>query len=757
MAKASPSFSNFTAGELSPRLDGRTDIQKYFNGCKTLENFVVHPHGGASRRPGTIFVREVKNSAHNVRLIPFEFNVEQAYILEFGDQYFRIHKDGGTVVSSGSPVEVTTPYLHTELADIKFTQSADVMYIVHPNHAPRKITRTSHTAWTITAVDFQRGPFQDANLTSTTLTANGRTGTVTITASASTFASTDVGRLVKLHHGFAKVASFSSATSVTAAVQETADGRAELAPSYTATTLSFHEGDPSATGLEHNDRIQDSAGNFLTQGFAVGMKISVSGAGTSNNNESGAIIVQITQDTMLLSPSADLTDEAAGSSVTISGDLVADSSFALGAFSATTGYPAAVTFYEQRLVFASTTEQPQTIFFSVGGSFEDFTDGVGPADALTYTLGSNQVNVIRYLQAGRVLLVGTSGGEFVVTSSEDAPLSPTNAVVKRQATYGSANIQPVQVANVTLFVQRARRKLRELVFDLNTDSYQAPDMTLLAEHITTSGIKAMALQQEPDNVVWCVLENGKFVGMTYRREENVIAWHEHLIGGSFGSDSFAHVESVATIPGALDEDQTYLIVKRTIGGATKRYIEYFNFFDFGDNILDAYFVDSGLTYSGSAATTISGLDHLEGQTVRIVANGATNPDKVVSSGSITLDFSATNVHIGLGYTSTLQTMRIDAGGTEGTSQAKTKRIHEVTLRLFRTVGVEVGSSTSELDRIPFRSSADAMDSALALFTGDKEVEFRGGFDTDGFIVVRQSQAMPMTILSIMPRLITFDQ
>jgi hypothetical protein len=757
MAKASPSFSNFTAGELSPRLDGRTDIQKYFNGCKTLENFVVHPHGGASRRPGTIFVREVKNSAHNVRLIPFEFNVEQAYILEFGDQYFRIHKDGGTVVSSGSPVEVTTPYLHTELADIKFTQSADVMYIVHPNHAPRKITRTSHTAWTITAVDFQRGPFQDANLTSTTLTANGRTGTVTITASASTFASTDVGRLVKLHHGFAKVASFSSATSVTAAVQETADGRAELAPSYTATTLSFHEGDPSATGLEHNDRIQDSAGNFLTQGFAVGMKISVSGAGTSNNNESGAIIVQITQDTMLLSPSADLTDEAAGSSVTISGDLVADSSFALGAFSATTGYPAAVTFYEQRLVFASTTEQPQTIFFSVGGSFEDFTDGVGAADALTYTLGSNQVNVIRYLQAGRVLLVGTSGGEFVVTSSEDAPLSPTNAVVKRQATYGSANIQPVQVANVTLFVQRARRKLRELVFDLNTDSYQAPDMTLLAEHITTSGIKAMALQQEPDNVVWCVLENGKFVGMTYRREENVIAWHEHLIGGSFGSDSFAHVESVATIPGALDEDQTYLIVKRTIGGATKRYIEYFNFFDFGDNILDAYFVDSGLTYSGSAATTISGLDHLEGQTVRIVANGATHPDKVVSSGAITLDFSATNVHIGLGYTSTLQTMRIDAGGTEGTSQAKTKRIHEVTLRLFRTVGVEVGSSTSELDRIPFRSSADAMDSALALFTGDKEVEFRGGFDTDGFIVVRQSQAMPMTILSIMPRLITFDQ
>ena len=459
----------------------------------------------------------------------------------------------------------------------------------------------------------------------------------------------------------------------------------------------------------------------------------------------------------LLAPSSDLVDEAAGDSVTIAGKLEASTEWALGAFSTATGFPAAVTFYEQRLVFASTTSQPQTLFFSVGGSFEDFAAGTDGDDALTYTLGSNQVNIIRYLQAGRVLLIGTSGGEFVVTSSEDAPLSPTNAVVKRQATYGSADIQPVQVANVTLFVQRAKRKLRELVFDLNTDSYQAPDMTLLAEHITESGIKEMSLQQEPDNVVWCVLENGKFVGMTYRREENVVAWHEHLLGGAFGSDAFGHAESVATIPGDLNEDDTYLVVKRTIGGATKRFIEYFKTFDFGDDVEDAFFVDSGATYSGSAATSITGLDHLEGETVSILANGAVHPDKVVSSGSITLDYSVTKAHIGLNFTSTLQTMRIDAGGTEGTAQGKTKRIHEVVLRLFRTVGVLVGSSESEMDRIPFRSSAGAMTSATPLFTGDKEIEFRGGFDTDGFIVVQQNQPLPLTIIGIFPRLITYDQ
>lgn len=759
MAKASPPFNNFTAGELSPRLEGRTDVNKYFNGCKKLQNFVLHPHGGASRRPGTKYVNTVKASGNFTRLIPFEFNVEQAYVLEFGNLYFRIHKDGGTVVDgSQNPIEVTTVYTSAQVSEIKFTQSADVMYLVHPSHPVQKITRTSHTAWTISEVDFLRGPMQDPNITSTTLTADGRTGSVTITASADTFVSTDVGRLVKLHDGFAKITSYTSATSVDADVQENAEGRTELMPSYTATTIAFFEGDPSATGLEHNDRITDTAGNFVIEGFKVGQKVTISGATNSGNNKSTAVLlVQVTADTILFSPSVDLVDESASASITISGELEADNNFSLGAFSSTTGYPGAVTFFEQRLVFANTTAQPQTLFFSVGGSFEDFADGIDADDALTYTIGSNQVNVIRYLTSSRVLIVGTSGGEFAVSASGAAePLSPTNAQIKRQANYGSANIQPIQVGNVTMFVQRASRKVRELVYNFDSDSYQAPDLTVLAEHITDSGITEMAFQQEPDNIVWCVLNDGRFVGMTYRREENVVGWHEHILGGSFGSGD-AVVESVAVIPGDLDEDNVYLVVKRTINGATARYIETFSNFDFGTDIEDAFFVDSGLTYSGSAATTISGLDHLEGESVSILADGSTHPNKTVSSGSITLDRSTTKAHIGLGFNSTLQTMRVDAGGTEGTAQGKIKRIHDITLRLFRTVGIQVGSSETEIDRIPFRSSADAMGSALSMFTGDKEVEFRGGFDNDGFIVVKQNQPLPTTVLAIFPRLQTFDQ
>ena len=450
-----------------------------------------------------------------------------------------------------------------------------------------------------------------------------------------------------------------------------------------------------------------------------------------------------------------------------------------------------------------------------------------------------------------------------MSSSEQAPLSPTNASVKRQATYGSANIQPVQVANTTLFIQRAKRKLRELIFDLNTDSYQAPDLTILAEHITEGGIKEMALQQEPDNIVWCVRIDGKLVGMTYRREENVIAWHEHTLGGKSGActvtvsdyanlavgttlkftksdgttvtftseaaggsapadtslgfrpnesnnttadniftrmnahadftvanpsaaivtieetnpsatgflscvssdttrltttnQTHALVESIATIPGDLNEDAVYMVVQRTINLGTKRYIEFFAPFDFGSSAADAFFVDSGLSYTGTAATSMSGLNHLEGEVVSTLVNGATHPNKAVASGALTLDFSATKAHIGLLYKSTLQTMRIEAGGTEGTAQGKTKRIHEVVLRLFRTIGAKVGSSETELDRIPFRTSADEMDQSLGLFTGDKQIEFRSGFDSDGFIVVQQDQPLPLTVIGIYPRLITYDQ
>ena len=824
MAKVTKAFTNFTAGEITPKLFGRTDIAKYDNGAETIENFLVEPHGGLTRRPGTRFVSEVKNSSNQVRLIPFEFNVTQAYVLEFGPSYFRIYKDGGQVTSGGSVVEVSTPYTASDLAGLKFAQSADVMFVVSPSHNIRKITRTSHTAWTITAVDLARGPFLDDNITTTTLTSSARTGSVNITASADTFASTDVGRLVKINEGFVKLTGFTNATTVAGTVQALEDGRSELLPSYTATTISFHEGDPDSTGLEHNDRIQDSAFGFIDQGFKVGQTIVVSGT-SSNNTTAGYKIVEVSDSTLVLTPGNDLANESAGGSFTVEGKLEADDKWALGAFSDTTGYPRAVAFYEQRLVFAGTSNQPQTLFFSQSGDFENFEAGTEDDDAMVYTIGSNEVNVIRFLSSTRNLIVGTSGGEFVVRASgTDEPITPKLIQIKQQTNHGSADHVPAQVGNTVLFLQRAKRKLRELQFNFDVDGYVAADLSIINEHITQGGLTELAHQQEPNGILWAVRADGQMVCMTYKREEQVVGWSRQILGGAFSTGS-AIVESVATIPGDLDEDQVWVAVKRTVNGATKRYVEFMRDFEFGTDVTNAIFVDSSLTFTGvtstlagdeaadqttitladassfpssgaikigsevitytgkstndltgctrgvvgtaaahasgatvtQAAISVSGLSHLEGQSVSILGDGAAHPNKTVSSGAVTLDRYVTKAHVGLSYNSTLKTLRVEGGSQQGTAQGKIKRINEIVVRLLNTVGLKVGKDATNLDIVPFRSSADKMDEPIALFTGDKEIEFDGEFDSDGQLVVQQDQPLPMTVLAVYATMSTFDQ
>jgi len=669
MARVAVQLTNFTGGELSPRLDGRNDLQKYPTGCKTLENMIIFPHGSAARRSGTQFVAEVKDSSKETRLIPFEFSTTQTYMLEFGNQYIRFYKDNGQILSGGSAYEISSPYLEAELFDIKFAQSADVMYICHPNHPVKKLARTGHTSWTLTSVDFQNGPFMDHNIETTTITTShtavGSTATLTLSSTTGVnsnqgWLSTDVGRLVHMKDGHLKITGYTSSTQVTATVE-----------------------------------VAISSGSATTD-------------------------------------------------------------FALGSFSDTTGYPSCVTFFEQRLVFAATLSQPQTLFFSKSGDYENMDDNyhgtVADDDAIIYTIASNQVNAIRFMTATRTLIIGTAGGEFAVSGGgTDIAITPTNILIKKQSNNGAANVDALAVGNATLFLQRARRKLRELAYNFDVDGYVAPDLTILAEHISEGGFKQLSYQQEPNQIIWGVRNDGQLIGLTYQREQQVVAWHRHIFGGS------AICESVATIPTDDSEYQTWVINKRTINGATKRYVEYIHQYDFDETDDTSFnFLDSQLSYDGSPATTISGLSHLEGETVSVLADGATHPDKVVSSGSITLDRSASKVKVGLGYTSLLQTMRIDAGSQNGTSQSKTKRIYEITARLYESIGVEIGPDLDNMERIPFRSSANAMDSGINVFTGDKEIEFRGNYETDGFIFVRQTQPLPLTILSLYPKLQTND-
>ena len=671
MPRTTLALTSFVSGEFSPKMDGRTDFEKYNSGAKTLENFLVHPQGAATRRVGTQFIAEVKSSAAKTRLIPFEFSTTQTYILEFGNTYIRFYKDKGQIQDSGSAYEISSPYLTAELFEIKFAQSADVMYITHPNHEVMKLSRTGHTSWTLAEVAFTDGPYLATNSTTTTLTpasASVATG-VNITASAVTginggagFQTTDVGRIISFNSGKAKITARTSTTVVVATI-----------------TTEFTNTD-------------------------------------------------------------------------------ATEAFNLGAFSDTTGHPSCVSFFEQRLVFAGTTGEPQTLFFSKAGDYENMTTGTNADDAMVYTIASNQVNAIRYMKAVRTLVVGTTGGEFTVSADgTDASITPTNITIKRQSSFGSANVDAIPAGNAILFLQKAKRKIRELQYNFDSDGYQAADLTILNETVTDTGINEMSYQQEPGSNIWCVRDDGVLACLTYQRSENVIAWSRHIFGGAFGSGK-AVCESVASISGTLTEDELYVIVKRTINGATKRFVECFSEFDFDETSATSFkFLDSHLSYSGSATTTLSGLAHLEGQTVSILGDGATHANKTVSSGAITLDRSVTSACVGLSYDSILQTMRIEGGAAEGTSQGKTKRISKVVLRLFETVGVKVGPSLTNLETIPFRTTSSLLSNPVdTLLSGDKEIEFNDDYNSDGFIFIKQDQPLPCSILAIYPTLVTSD-
>ena len=822
MARVHPFQTNFTAGELTPKLAGQVDFKKYNNGVEILENMTVFPQGGAKRRYGTRFVAEVKDSSKTTRLIPFEFNIEQSYILEFGDQYIRFFKDNGqitnatqtitnitqanpavvTVASHGysngddvwinsvvgmtevngrrfrianvttntfelsgvnstgyttytsggtaaSVYEIASPFTESMLYDIQFTQSADVMYIVQETLQPRKLSRTGHTSWTLSTVQFINGPYLDDNETSTTFTssASGVGTGRTLTASSTTgindgagFKSSDVSRSVRMKDGWGVITAFTSTTQVT---------------------------------------------------WEIKLDI---------------------------------------------GSAAATTDWALGAWSDDTGYPRTVSFFEQRLVFGGSTAYPQTIWASESGFYEHFHRGAGdPADAFIYTIAANKVNVIRWLAPARDLIVGTAGGEFKVGRPTGEPLQPDNVQITQQTTYGGWNTQPIQIGNAVLFLQRQRKKIREFSYRFEDDAYLAQDMTLLSDHITGNGITDVDYAQEPDSIYWAIRDDGTLLGMTYQRQEDIIAWHRHILGGSYkitfngasdvtdsstdpnkngyitisnhglstgdevvysagGGTKVAglidgetyyvykidanNIELASTYEQAIDrtilqindgvgsghtltgksqaksvstiseatENQIWLIVRRRINGNIVQYVEYL------DPLIK---LDSGLSgVVNGDSTNITGLDHLEGEEVQILIGDAVYPNQTVTNGKINVNLpsntSYKSIEIGLGYTSRIKTMRIEAGSQAGTAQGRKKRYNEVMVRLHKTVGIIING-----DQLPFRTSSTPMGQNIPEFTGDKRV-INLGWDRDGQIEIKQEQPLPMTVLGITGTLVTSD-
>lgn len=424
----------------------------------------------------------------------------------------------------------------------------------------------------------------------------------------------------------------------------------------------------------------------------------------------------------------------------------------LGAWSATTGFPARVAFFEERLTFARTDDQPQTLWMSRSGDFEHHGPGPKDSDAITVTILAGQVNEIQWIAEAKALQIGTTGATRTVSASNPQnPLTPANLKQSRHTTFGAEAIQPVQIGPVTLYAGAYGRSLREFIYSFEADGFIAPDISVLSEHLLRNGVVQMAYAQDPDAIVWMVSGNGELVGVTYERDQKVVGFHRHRIGGG-AADDFGAVESAVCVPGSRGGDETWLVVRRKLAGGERRYIERLEPGFENRDKADAFFVDSGLSHDGPPVSEIAGLDHLEGEIVAILADGSVDPPQAVSGGRITLqgNRAARKIHAGLAYDSTARTLPVSSSGRDGALPGRRKRIQKAYLNLFETSGLRVGTPAAPLEELTARKASDRMDSSPPLFTGTAIAGLDDLWGNDGRLVMSAADPLPATLRSIMP-------
>lgn len=720
----------FSGGEWSPRVLGRSDLEKYYSALQTEENFISTPHGPAESRPGTRFVAEVKTSSKKVRLIPFQFSSSQAYILEFGDLYMRVYKNGGQVAG---PYEIVTPYTESELPDIQYVQSADTMYLVHPTYEPRKLVRTADNAWTLSIIGFNPPPTKELGLTpSVSVDPAATSGDgVNFTTGAAFWqtgvSSGDIGQEITFGTARATIVSITSTTVAVADITSVFPNTNVIPAgswkleSGTPTVILASVGSTKLTvGTLKTLRLQQPAGTNVN-GWHDGTDTPVGRFVYFNGG-----ILKVTQRVNAIDIKGRLikaitTDADAPAGAWTLEDL---------AWTTALGYPRSVSLFESRAFYGGTSTFPNSFWGSLTGDFEAFGKGATDDDSLSATLASPLVDVIQWIAPLRRLFLGTFGAEYVINNGLNDPLTPTNITVRDETALGSPHIQPIRTDDALVFVDISATGLQELAFSLERDSFIANNLLLLAEHITgeTSGtITRVAFQRNPIRILWAVRSDGTLVGITILREQNVTAVHRQIIGGAFSGGN-AVVEDIAVIPHWTKPVSTaFVLVKRTINGATKRYIEYF------DTTLET---DSALTRTpnGTPVASVSGLGHLEGQTVWVKGDGIAQAQRVVSGSAVAVSPSADAVEVGLAYTSTLTVPPLQGKGE-----------NSITGLVRRVIKTYVDFETAV--EVTIRGIATTLSIAPAVFADVIEVETLG-YDKKGLITIIRNKPYKTIIKDI---------
>lgn len=646
MSRAVTLQTNFTTGEIDPLLTSRIDINQYYNGLDKARNVLIQPQGGVVRRPGLEYIGTIPSAANpqnGSRLVPFEFSTSQSYMLLFVNNRMYIYKDKVLVTNINATGNdyLTTTISSSYINFMDYAQSADTLIVVHEDMQPKQITRgVSDSTWTISDISFEYIPQYAFTISTTSgphnITPSEVDGNITITASGTTFISTDVGQYVEANDGIgrARIVTFVSATEVDAIVE-----------------IPFFNADAIAAGSW-----------FIERGY---------------------------EDT----------------------------------WSASKGWPRTVTFHQGRLYLGGSKSRPNTIFASRVARFFDFNPGETlDDDAIIATLATDSVNAITGLFAGRDLQIFTKGGEFFISQASLDPITPNNIVVSTATRRGAKEgIKPVGAESGTLFIQRAGKALREFLFSDVELSYISNNISLLSSHLLKSpsdmALRKSTSTDDGDLLMIVNGEDGSLATYSILRGQNVIAPSLSTVDGTF--------EKVA-----VDVDTIYFVVKRTVNASTVYYIEAFN----DDNTTDSNVLLIGASLPST--TTVTGLNHLEGKTVKVIADDVMQNEKVVASGQIIIDSVPTAyIEIGLDYTPEVKTLPVELKLSSGNIIAQRKRIIEATANMYLTQNLTLNGN-------------DFLFTAGEFYTGLKRRKPMLGYDKKGQMTFSQSEPLFFTLLGI---------
>jgi len=807
-------FRNFTGGEVTPTLCARYDLKKFGSFLQTCRNFVPNLHGDMERRPGTKYIADL---GANSTLMPFQFNTEPEnnYVLIFQSGTIKIAQADGLLVAT-----MSNPYNMSHIYGISFAQVADVLYLAHPKYALRKITRSGSApyTWTIStvalnaslpapgkpAVYWHRGSGtgstdnESARLryVVTSVDAAGVESVASKIGSCRGRYPTDwiQGDYVEIQWGL-----------IQGATQYNVYRESAGYYGFIGTTSDTKTTDATVSGITVDGVAYTKLGNYRIEtyntydeeSYSTYYKLASGGSSPvfqgaaeyyAYNSATGAwwcIGKASLSDTFL---PADVTvwggsqnggSYPSGSSggVSISAQWTGGST--VGVFRdenyepdtaqtpkknwnpfANGNNPCSVAFHQQRMWLGGGSKNPATIYASRTGDYESFRKSMPlqDDDALEYVLASGSVDDVKWLVSFDSLLIGTAGAEFKCAASKSAAITPSDCQITVQSYWGSKDLQPLIIGQSIMHCQRAGSHVRDLYYTLESDGYAGNDLSVLSPQLVEGhSILQWCYQQSPNSTVWAVRDDGVLLSLTYMKEQNVFGWSRHVTDGK--------VKSVAVINGA-EEDVIMLVVQRTINGATKYYLERMvpRFKD-ATQITDAWYVDAGITLTPTAdengrRVVCSGLTHLAGKTVQVLADGSPEEHVVSSAGTFNLDFPASKAIVGLGYVSAMCPLPMETDMQQtGTTLGKRRAYGKCVLRMYRSVGGAYaatkldgmwdpeGWQNADFYELPFLP--EKWGEACQPYSGDLEISLPAGQDPDTSIWIKQDKPLPLRVVSIM--------